>query len=152
MNKTISWQGYEWLTQETWGVIHPGSPYKYFDSGAVFIDNDGYLRLSAFYKPANILHDGIHYAPNTAIGLVSCQHPFHFGDYEVVAKLPVGEHLWPAIWLYDLDHWPPEIDIIEAYSNSKGSYFQWKWPIYNLQSNFHYRENEINKDTGGKVM
>ena len=35
------------------------------------------------------------------------------------AKLPYGDNLWPAFWMWSWDSWPPEIDIFEGYTNNK---------------------------------
>ena len=37
-------------------------------------------------------------------------------------ELPIGDRLWPAIWLSGSMYWPPEIDVLEGYSNSDGRY------------------------------
>ena len=48
---------------------------------------------------------------------------FTYGRVEVVAKLPKGDWLWPAIWLLPTDQaygmWPAsgEIDIMESHGN-----------------------------------
>jgi len=38
----INWQGYEWLTQERWGNVHPENPTKWNDPSAIKIDVEGY--------------------------------------------------------------------------------------------------------------
>ena len=49
-----------------------------------------------------------------------------YGKVEVVAKLPEGDWLWPAIWMLPEDsvygEWPRsgEIDIMEARGNAPG--------------------------------
>jgi beta-glucanase (GH16 family) len=42
---------------------------------------------------------------------------FKYGFVQVVARLPFGKGLWPAIWLVpENGSWPPEIDIVEHWS------------------------------------
>ncbi|MDD2260666.1 MAG: family 16 glycosylhydrolase [Clostridia bacterium] len=149
-NETINWMGYEWLNRQTWGRVHPDDPIAWMDPNCVKVENN-ILQLHTRYNPKRFGDGQSSYVAETAIGLVSCQHPFHFGDYEIEAKLPTGKYLWPAIWLWSLTNWPPEIDIIEAYSNKKGSYFNWAIYPYRIKSNLHYAENG-NKSTGAKSI
>ena len=47
----IQWQGYDWLTNERWGQVHPANPIAWHDPSAVSIDDDGYLRLKTKPNP-----------------------------------------------------------------------------------------------------
>lgn len=141
--------GYEWLMQEAWGIVHPHNNWQWYDKGCVRQLHDGTLELSTRINPKIInvydpdLGRNKTVFPKTSIGLVCCQYPFTYGYYKIVAKLPAGANLWPAIWAWGGD-WDREIDIIEAYSNSRGSYHRCGWPfwkIWKLQSNFHYKDN-----------
>jgi beta-glucanase (GH16 family) len=45
-----------------------------------------------------------------------------YGFVQVIARIPFGKGLWPAIWLAPADwSWPPEIDVIEHWSTSPDS-------------------------------
>lgn len=115
----INWKGYEWMLQETWGQIHPDHTNMWKDSSAVSIVNDQLILKT---------HQNLKYFEELSAvsvwgcGFACCMEKFFFGHYKIEAKLPQGTNLWPAIWLYSHESWPPEIDILEAYSNDKGSY------------------------------
>ena len=91
------------------------------------------------------------------MGLVSNTTPLKFGIYEIECKLPDGPYLWPAFWSWSYESWPPEIDIFEAYSNKRGSYFNWGKPhelffgkFWNCATNFHLGKLPNNYDLGAK--
>ena len=63
-----------------------------------------------------------------------------YGTYTWRISLPKGGGLWPALWLSGKYSWPPEIDLIEGYSNKKGSYIK-NWFFTKIESNFHFRKN-----------
>jgi beta-glucanase (GH16 family) len=52
-----------------------------------------------------------------------------YGRFEFRAKLPLGgDGIWPALWLYPLDQWPPEIDVLEAIDDQMGDiYMNYRW-------------------------
>jgi len=151
----IKWQGYEWLNRERWGRVHPGKPDAWNDPSAVKIDDDGFLRLYT-HKNTKIFHDekGEEVISNVGIGLVSCTNEFSYGLFEIEAKLPKGPYVWPAFWCWSFDSWPPEIDMIEGYSNKRGSYFNWtyealigKW--WKVESNIHLKEKVKKSKSAG---
>ncbi len=152
--KKIKWCGYEWLTQERWGEIHPVKPKAWYDSEAVEIRGEQ-LILKTHKNPKYFPHLDI--KSKIGVGLVSCTTPFKYGKFEIEAKLPEGPYLWPAFWTWAFESWPPEIDIFEAYSNKKGSYFNWGKPheliigkFWNCATNFHLGELPNNYDLGAQ--
>jgi beta-glucanase (GH16 family) len=45
---------------------------------------------------------------------------FEYGVVQVVARIPYGKGLWPALWLAASNHqWPPEIDILEHWNSDQ---------------------------------
>jgi beta-glucanase (GH16 family) len=46
---------------------------------------------------------------------------FRYGYVQVVAWIPAGVGLWPALWLAAENmHWPPEIDMLEHWGDAQG--------------------------------
>jgi beta-glucanase (GH16 family) len=59
---------------------------------------------------------------------------FTYGYVQVVARIPDGSGLWPALWMLPTNlHWPPEIDIIEHYGDSPVSWQHLHSPTYPTQ-------------------
>lgn len=64
-------------------------------------------------------------------GLVSTYRSlkFEYGFLQVVAKIPHGRGLWPALWLAAANgQWPPEMDLIEDWSSHFSSAFFHPFP------------------------
>jgi len=116
--RTIKWQGYEWITQERWGQVHPEKSHWWYDESCVSIDEKDNLHLKTKSNPKYFPELDV--ISNIGTGLVSCTEKFGYGVFSIDAKLPKGKHLWPAFWMWSWDSWPPEIDIFEGYSNGFG--------------------------------
>ncbi len=135
----IKWCNYEWLTQERWGQIHPEKSFCWYDPSCVEVDQSGLLHLRTKFNPKYFEH--IKTTSTVGIGLVSCTTKFRHGIFEIEAKLPVGEDLWPAFWMYSFDSWPPEIDVIEAYTVKRGTYLSpsiFPLSLWDVKTNLHY--------------
>lgn len=150
--KEFQWCGYNWITQERWGEIHPEKSHWWYDSSQVEIGETLKLKTDLnpkFFRELNL-------TSNIGVGLVSCTNEFSYGTFEIEAKLPTGLNLWPAFWMYSWYSWPPEIDILEGYSDNsprfitRRGFFNFINPQYDVQTNLHYRENDINKYIGGQ--
>lgn len=47
-----------------------------------------------------------------------------YGYFEVRAKMPAGNGLWPAFWLLNTNAvWPPEIDVFEYFGSNPTAYY-----------------------------
>lgn len=151
--RKINWQGYEWITQERWGQVHPEKSHWWYDESCVFIDRNSNLNLMTKRNPKYFPE--INKTSIIGAGLVSCTGKFNFGTFKIIAKLPEGSNLWPAFWMWSWDSWPPEIDVLEAYSDSKGSYLKPRISnplgFWNVQTNVHYIRNNENKMVKGKT-
>jgi len=67
---------------------------------------------------------------------------FTYGYVQVVARIPYGSGLWPALWMLPANlRWPPEIDIIEHYGDSPVSWQHLHSPIYPTQLAFEPTPN-----------
>ncbi len=152
MDGRFSWCGHEWITSERWGLIHQDKPYCWYDNSAVHMNMDKSISLKTHKNPRYF--ENLKISSPVGVGLISCTTKFGHGRFSLEAKLPSGSNLWPAFWMWSWDSWPPEIDVFEGYTNSKGNYFKMRFPevlgFWNVQSNVHYKKGGDNKMTGPK--
>ena len=118
----------KWGYAEPWGFVHPKHTYVYYDKKGNKATNvlNSSLQLKTTYRPAfiNVNNDKIKI--NWCAGKIYSKQSFQHGWFEAMIKLPTGVGLWPAFWLTGTNSWPPEIDILEAYSKH-GSPFIYKF-------------------------
>ena len=151
---TFSWCGYEWITQQRWGQIHPEFTTQWYAPQCTWIDNQGNLNLAVF-KHSKYFEE-LNVTSPIAIGLASCTEKFSYGTFELDAMMPEGRKTWPAFWMWSWESYPPEIDVFEAYTDIHESYFKFRllrpFGFWNVQSNIHFRDSSGAKDMiGGRT-
>lgn len=83
---------------------------------------DGILTIAANASPDPKLTDGLPYVS----GLINTYGTFSqtYGYFEISAKVPAGQGLWPAFWLLPQSgNWPPEIDVLELLGHDPSTYY-----------------------------
>lgn len=112
--------GFNWRVGRNWGLAHP-SHICWCDSNCVNVQPDGIIlgierndRVFVTDEPGMW---GKIKTYKWGVGYISSIETIKYGALEVKFELPQGQHLWPAIWVTDGKTWPPEIDIVEAWSN-----------------------------------
>jgi len=144
----FKWSGFEWIPKERWGICHPIKPDWWYDPERVEIDENDTLHLKTKWNPKHI-NDEIGES-KIGVGLISSVDKFKYGEYEIEAKLPKGKDLWPAFWMWAWESYPPEIDVLEAYStyhNKISSYWngrlhEWLFgKFWRVESNVHLIDN-----------
>lgn len=160
LRKEFDWCGYKWETcMEGGRPIHPDMPWMYIDQCCCFsslCDNTTYV-LTIDHYPIELewwdknWENKVKYNPTIACGLMKTIETIPVNSsIECEVRMPYGANIWPAFWLTACDNWPPEIDVFEGYTNSKGSYmdklkFHCKWPFLyrevRIESNVHYTDD-----------
>jgi beta-glucanase (GH16 family) len=82
---------------------------------------DGLLSITASRTPPALKE--VLFNNEYISGILTTQGSFaqKFGYFEIRAKMPVGQGVWPAFWMLANDGgWPPEIDVIEGRGQRPG--------------------------------
>jgi len=127
-----------WDKTSEWGLppYHPNNMLQWYDDEQVKLVPDG-IEFNA------ILKEG--YDRPNAIGMIRSKDSWKYGIFKFNAKLPKGTYLWPALWFSGKLSWPPEIDLLEAYSDETLDNHKNK----KLQSNIHYTYGNEQQSFGG---
>lgn len=156
----IEWCGYKWdSVMEGGRRIHPDMPWMWYCNDCASVDSDGVLHLKIENRPTEIHHwDGKVYKPTIATGVVRTRESFSYGTFSAEVQLPSGTNLWPSFWTTGDHSWPPEIDIMEAWSDNKGKYFRWTIPQFpylvpswKTTTNVHYNIYDGDYPDGERV-
>ena len=158
MKNNFNWCGYNWHSVMEGGrIIHPSYPWMWYDPNQILLAKGDVLEFFVKYKPAEIHHwDGKTYNPTMACGLIRSEEDFGYGTFSAEMMLPKGRNLWPSFWITGSANWPPEIDIMEAWLDDKGSYFHWftpqfPWlnPSWKTTTNVHYNNTKLEHEQCG---
>lgn len=85
-------------------------------------------------RPGKLLAITVRASPDPALsaglpyvsGMIHSHSTFsrRYGFFEMVARLPRGQGLWPAFWLLPANGaWPPEIDVMEVLGHDMTTYY-----------------------------
>ena len=117
------------LDSQVWATCYPWAPKGCTNYGNTHDPDMEWYQPSQVQVSGGLLHLTAQRAPTQGVdqagaakqyacrsGMLS-SFPglkFTYGFIDVVAKIPFGSGLWPAIWLASADQkWPPEIDLLE---------------------------------------
>lgn len=149
----INWCGYEWTNEMEGGrIIHTSYPHAWYgcDENVITMMRNGELHLSYKENPIEIHHwDHKTYNPTIERALIRTTTPFEYGTFSIEAKCPKGLNLSCAFWLSGDGNWPPEIDILEAWSEDNNyswrttNHFPWILPSWRTTYNVHYNNNKL---------
>ena len=156
---TFSWCGYNWHSEMEGGrIIHPEFPWYWYSQDTIRCSENETLELSIRRNPKTIHHwDGNTYNPAIEVATMRSVESFSFGTFSAEIQLPSGKGLWPSFWLSGDGNWPPEIDIMEAWSGygnylklfiSQPPYLQLSW---RTTTNVHYNNDfMVHKSIGSR--
>lgn len=114
-----------WATCFPWALPQAGGCANYGNSGqnkewylpSQVQVSGGVLHLVAQAEPtAGLTQQGTakEYACRSGMVTTFPSFQFEYGYVQVIAKIPFGKGLWPALWLAAAnEQWPPEIDLLE---------------------------------------
>lgn len=133
----------DWLESSKWNEFpyHPDFLTHWYDTEQITQSNRG-IEFHSVIKPKYFPE--IDTTINAATGAVRSKLAWKYGMFIYSAKLPAGTYIWPALWMSGSISWPPEIDLLEGYSNDTEDYDNG----IRLLSNVHARLEGDLADTG----
>lgn len=139
---------------QAWGDYHPNDLQQWYDPKGVFLRDGLNLSITDNQKTVTVYmdKDGKTLLENQepitiahGVGLCTSYTDYGHGIFEWNIKLPLGVGLWPAVWISSSNSWPPEIDVLEAYTDENGKYKN------RIETNIHLGSNGDNHYNLGAV-
>lgn len=149
----FNWKGFGWCARTH--NKHNFGRYEnaYFSEEGVRVDDEKIelfiVNKQRIFTGSDGCQDGISRLKTYGCGEVTGNGEFSYGTYEWLVSLPHGTRIWPALWLTACHRWPPEIDAMEGYPNSRGEFFDGLFRT-SLETNVHYWADGQRCNIGGK--
>lgn len=148
----IRWCGYDWSCKMEGGrIIHSDYPHAWYSDSEDVVKRQKSGELWLYYRenPKEIKHyDGRIFHPTIERAMLRTRQHFDYGYFSLEAICPKGLNLSCAFWLSGFDSWPPEIDILEAWSDNCNylhrftNHFPWLCKSWRTTYNVHYFDNK----------
>ncbi len=108
-------------------TLSPNGEQEYYSDSSVgynpFSVQNGVLNITA--KPSSAAGANALGLPYDS-GVITTESSFSqlYGYFEIDAKLPAGQGLWPAFWMLPASGaWPPELDVFEVLGNNPSTLY-----------------------------
>lgn len=160
-NESFKWCGYDWDCKMEGGrIIHQQYPYAWYSNSEDVIQRfrNGEMHLSYRENPREVkLWNKQVFYPTIERAIIRTQQHFDYGLFSIEAMCPKGLNICSAFWLSGFDSWPPEIDILESWSDDCNylhrftNHFPWLGKSWRTTYNVHYLDNnKVHKHLGSK--
>lgn len=156
METFLEWAGYHWMNGQPWGIAHPDPDILFYadetEVEKLTNENNTEILSLSVNNHAKYFGGDVNHTKYFGCGFISTQETFLYGHFHFEYILPIGIHLWPAIWLSGIDSWPPEIDIVEGWSGN--GYFCPNQPNYKRFIGFNNIHPGVfyGRDDNGNVL
>ena len=134
---SFKWKDHFWYTYEHCKNDTANCKNAYLGTN-VDRTSKGTLKFPITYNPKTFENDQLNTIRTYECAFIESCNSFSYGRFEFKAIIGNSPNTWPAIWLYGLECWPPEIDIVEAFPNSLGNIIDGCKVRY--ETNIHYNE------------
>lgn len=112
-----SYDEIRWIKTQYFGEINTSYHWQFCSPESVLFTSDGLYLEQKYNERTTEYWDGNSYNTKYDVGCLTSRNPFYHGLYEFDVILPIGQSLWASVWLTGYESWPPEIDIMESYSD-----------------------------------
>ncbi len=131
------WKGWKWFAYDHCKNTSSADKHSYYAENVTKTEHDE-LFFYIKYAPKKFDNDELNTQREFGCAHIQSEHVFSYGKFIFDAKLSNSPKTWEAIWLYGVESWPPEVDIVESFPNKNGSVLG--CPDVKWETNIHYQE------------